>query len=49
MFSHQTQGYQRFFSTLTKFDLKLTSNGDQKPNFDRTLKTGWNQHHCEEY
>ena len=49
MFSHHTWGYQRFSSTLTKFDLKLTPSGDQKPNFDLTLRTSWNQHHCEEY
>ena len=48
-FSHHTWGYQRFSSTLTKFDLKLTPNDDQKPNFDLTLRTSWNQHHCEEY
>ena len=36
-------------STLTKFDLKLTFDDDQKPNFDPTIRIGSNQSHLEEY
>ena len=48
MFLHQTQDYQRFLSTLTKFDLRLTTKSDRKPKFDPTIRMGWNQCHCED-
>ena len=49
MFSHQIWGYQKFELTLTKFDLWLTLDDNQNPNFDPTVKTGWNWCHCKEY
>ena len=43
MLVRQTQVTRRFLSTLTKFDLTLTSKGTRNPNFDPTVKTGWDQ------
>ena len=49
IFLHQTWGYLRFLSILTKFDLRLTLNSNRKPNFDPTVRMGWSQCHCKEY
>ena len=40
MILHQFQAYWSFLSILTKFDLKLTPRGNQKPNFDPTVRMG---------
>ena len=40
MFLHQTQATQRFLSTLTKFDPRLTLEGNKNPNFDPTVRIG---------
>ena len=38
MFLNQTQATQRFLSTLTQFDMRLTPEGTENPNFDRLLE-----------
>ena len=46
---HQTRASQRILTTLTKFDPKLILGGCKNPNFDPSVRTGWNQCHCEDY
>ena len=35
--------------SLTKFDLRLILGGPKNPNFDPTVRMGWNQCHCKDY
>ena len=49
MFSHQTRACQRFLSTLTYVDSRLTLESARKPNFDPTIEIGWNQSYYEYY
>ena len=48
MFLHQTRATWPFSSTLTKFNPRLTLKGTRNPNFDLTIRTGWDQRHCED-
>ena len=38
-----------FSEIFSKFDLDLTLCGPKNPNFNLGVKTGWTQHHCEDY
>ena len=49
MFLHQIRATLWFSSILIKFDPRLTPRGTKNPNFDSTIKTGWDQCHCEDY
>ena len=49
MFLHLTRATQWFSSIANKFDPRLTPKGPKNPNFDPTVGTGWDQHHCEDY
>ena len=49
MFLNQTQATQRFLLTLTKFDMRLTPEGTENPNFDLSIRTGWGLRHCKDY
>ena len=35
--------------SLTKFDQRLILGGPKNPNFDPTVRMGWNQCHCKDY
>ena len=53
--SCQNDIFHAFTSNLSyskifvKFDLMLTLGGTKNPNFDPTIRTGWDQCHCEDY
>ena len=49
MVLHQTRASRRFLTTLTKFDPKSILSGPKNPNFDPTIRTGWNQCYCKDY
>ena len=49
MLLHQTWVTQRFSSTLTKFDPRLTARGTKNPNFDPTIIMDWGQCYCKYY
>ena len=49
MLLRQNRAIWRFLSTLTKFDPMLTPKGTRNPNFDPTIRTGWDQCHCKDY
>ena len=49
MFLHQTQATRWFLSSLTKFYPRLTPVGTRNPNFDSTVRIGWDQCHCKHY
>ena len=49
MLLHQNRAIWRFLSTLTKFGPMLTPKGTRNPNFDPTIRTGWDQCHCKDY
>ena len=38
-----------FSEIFSKFDLDLTLCGPKNPNFNLGVRTGWTQHHCEDY
>ena len=49
MLLHQTRASRRFLSTLTEFDLTGTLMGPKNPNFDSTIRMGYDQLHYEDY
>ena len=46
LLSTSNPGYSVIF---VKFDPRLTLGGTGNLNFDPNIRTGWDQHHCEDY